>query len=74
MKKAIQIIPIRNLIFNNCKNINYNNKDNKNYQKIIDGIDFTFNESLNTNPNFSNINLGLKDNIIENENINKKKD
>ena len=33
-KKTIQIIPIRNLIFNNCKNINYNNKRDLLYNSI----------------------------------------
>jgi hypothetical protein len=36
-KKAIQIIPIRNLIFNNCKNINYNNKKELLYNSIRSG-------------------------------------
>ena len=33
-KKTIQIIPIRNLILNNCKNINYNNKRELLYNSI----------------------------------------
>ena len=33
-KESIQIIPIRNLIFNNCRNMNYNNKKDLLYNSI----------------------------------------
>ena len=73
IKKDKEKKELYNIKTNEIKNINEkkemknNIKDDKN-----DVIDFTFNESLNTNPNNSKINLTLKNNIIENENINNK--
>ena len=74
-KETIQIIPIRNLIFNNCKNINYNNKKELLYNSIRFGSRIKNrlnNISANKNNKYANMTERkyISKSIFKDDNIN----
>ena len=74
-KETIQIIPIRNLIFSNCKNINYNNKKELLYNSIRFGSRIKNrlnNISANKNNKYANMTERkyISKSIFKDDNIN----